>query len=385
MGDVAGESPPRSRRLRFALLTTWMVVAIIALLSAFAWRYYQSPASARRVHQRAWEASFRERGLPVPARGPRDGYLSQRVGVRQPHEVLGWVEPAMSIPGLVEIDERGWQHDAPPGHAAHRILVLGGSVAFGSYASRIDTTWFHLLGRQLASDPRSASEIVVVASVAWKSIQEVAALLLSIDEIDPDLVVMLDGLNDLTNGATAETLYGREVPMPEGEAWTPLYHAHDYEARVRGYLDHVSRAAGATERRGIPLLVVLQPALFERAHPSGLEAQLLRASLRPHASRGHLERSYAVMRAGLARLAQHPAVDFLDASTLFAGESATTFADMWHFSDPGQAILARAVARRIQPLLLRERGASWKPADTDIVVRSRRPERVLPDPQEQSR
>lgn len=43
-------------------------------------------------------------------------------------------------------------------------------------------------------------------------------------------------------------------------------------------------------------------------------------------------------------LSRRPHVRFVDASRLFAGERATTFTDLWHFSDPGHEVLAELLA-----------------------------------------
>jgi hypothetical protein len=99
------------------------------------------------------------------------------------------------------------------------------------------------------------------------------------------------------------------------------------------------------------VLVVLQPSLAERAHPSAIEARLLERSLAPHESAEALRRSYQAMRDGLSALARDGLVVFLDCSRAFDGERATTFTDLWHFSDFGHRLLGTAMAARIAPIL----------------------------------
>ena len=54
------------------------------------------------------------------------------------------------------------------------------------------------------------------AGGAWKSIQELRAFQLHLQRQPIDLIVFLNGLNDLTNGATAKTLYGEKIQPADG-------------------------------------------------------------------------------------------------------------------------------------------------------------------------
>jgi hypothetical protein len=57
------------------------------------------------------------------------------------------------------------------------------------------------------------------------------------------------------------------------------------------------------------------------------------------------------MREGLAQLERSGWLQFLDCSRAFDGERATTFTDLWHFSDFGHRILGTAMAARITTIL----------------------------------
>jgi hypothetical protein len=99
------------------------------------------------------------------------------------------------------------------------------------------------------------------------------------------------------------------------------------------------------------VLVVLQPSLAERARPTAIEAELLERSLVPHESAAALQRSYQAMRDGLGALERSGLLVFLDCSRAFDGERATTFTDLWHFSDFGHRLLGTAMAAEIAPIL----------------------------------
>jgi hypothetical protein len=111
------------------------------------------------------------------------------------------------------------------------------------------------------------------------------------------------------------------------------------------------QAADLAAEADCRLLIVLQPSLAEKAHRTEMEETILRESLRPHASGQALNAAYERMRRELTELAAHDHVAFLDASRLFDDQTATTFTDMWHFSDVGHQKLGQAIARGIQPLL----------------------------------
>ena len=141
---------------------------------------------------------------------------------------------------------------------------MGGSVAFGAYASELPKTYFHIVGTALDSQ-LVFSDITIIAAGAWKSIQELKAIEKYHQHERFGLIVFLNGLNDLTNGATAKTLYGEKIQTADGSSWTPLYHAHDYRQRVSDYLSNMDAAWTISQNAGCDLLVVLQPSLVERA------------------------------------------------------------------------------------------------------------------------
>jgi lysophospholipase L1-like esterase len=208
--------------------------------------------------------------------------------------------------------------------------VHGASVAFGAYASGIATTYFHVLGTELER-LQTPADVIVLATGMWRSAQELAALELQGCQEKPDVVVFLDGLNDI----------GLDSYRP-------------YEDKIASYLANMRRAAEIASASDADLLIVLQPSLAERTRRTPVEETLLKHTLEPtHQSEETLRQFYAEARAGLKALAQRPRVRFFDASQLFEGEEATTFADLWHFSDFGHEILGRALARELAPLLKR--------------------------------
>ena len=325
--------------------------SLITILAILVWMVF-SPKSGRALNRLAWESTYTERHLAVPAVGPREGGVEgSRVYHKARHPATKWCEPLVDVPGILEIDSEGRQHFRPSGNATFDVLFIGGSVAAGTFASTAANTYFAQVGTQLEAG-HDATSITVFAGGAWKSIQDVAALQHVVQSgMKPNLVVFINGLNDLTNGGTADGLYGERTSTRDGSKWTPLYHAHDYSRRIAIYLRNMREAAAFASGHNIAVLIALQPALFERDPLSNVESQLLAASLPPHESRDVLIQSYARMRSELSRLADGKHVFFLDCSRIFNGETATTFTDMWHFSDFGHQILANELTPQVRHAL----------------------------------
>ncbi|MGD9064410.1 MAG: SGNH/GDSL hydrolase family protein [Desulfobacterales bacterium] len=329
-----------------------LLVAVMITIFSFAWRFYIQDAESRGIdlNRKAWEASYIERGLSIPASGPREGFWGARLGKKIRDSRLGWHEPEVHVPGLLEIDNNGHQKYESMGKKKYNILMVGGSVAFGAYASEIPKTYFNIVGRSL-DNQRAFSDITIIAAGAWKSIQELRAVEEYHQHQPFDLIVFLNGLNDLTNGATAKTLYGEKIRPTDGSSWTLLYHAHDYRQRVSNYLNNMDVAWNLCQNAGGDMLVVLQPSLVERSNRTKIEEALIKGSLKPHASAQSFTESYASIRAGLINRSRKEGFHYLDCSRSFNGEPETTFADIWHFSDFGHKILAEAMAEKISTIL----------------------------------
>lgn len=301
------------------------------------------------MNKQIWEASFRERALSVPAQGPREGYWGVRLSHQTYDSVLGWRHSEQDIPGLVSIDADGLQHARSNDPDAFRMLILGGSVAFGAYASDEGHTYFSELQRML-SEQGVEADITVAATGAWKSEQSVAALMKHFDQVKPDAVLFFNGLNSLTNGANASTRYGEEVETEDGSVWSPLYHERDYEARTQVYFDNMMRARSFADEQGVPIFFVLQPALFEKKNQTWMEQELWKVYKKFLGPSVELKTSYDKMRTAMRSSAKEDTY-FLDLSKAFDDEKTTTFADMWHFSDPGHRIVAEKMAAFLGPII----------------------------------
>src|SRR5262245_32920465 len=214
----------------------------------------------------------------------------------------------------------GRGRDGPPSARTH-LLIIGGSVAWGAYASSIETTYFARVARALAAAGHPVN-ISVLGAGAWTSDNELKALRSRGLDLSPDVVLIFDGLNDLTLGNATE------------------------DERVTAYLSRMREARDLVRTRREHLVFALQPMMLNK-HRSAIEERVLALSLDP-AGQARVRNGYARMKAGLQDLAKTDGVLFVDCSDLFDAEQATTFTDLWHFPDPGHALLAQ----RLAPALL---------------------------------
>ena len=296
-------------------------VAALAAGLAGALGYLWFRPEGEPLGHRAWFASFTERGQPAPAE-PHEGWPLTRFSAD--------TEGPVELPGRLHI-EHGWIQRFSGGHD-HRVLVLGASVAYGAYASTLETTWLALVARDLRAD------VVAAARPGRRSAHEVAAYDEHAARENPELVVLVDGLNDLTLGETAST----ESALKRRPLAT---HSGDFGERVRVYLHNVDALAERCARDGRELVVVLQPAPFAKPWPSRYERRILELG-EAWGTIGDFQASYATWRAVLSQWDLEGRLRFVDASAVFRDHQ-TTFADFYHFGDAGHLQLARAIVQAI--------------------------------------
>jgi lysophospholipase L1-like esterase len=197
-------------------------------------------------------------------------------------------------------------------------------VAWGAYASGLAETYF----AHLAAELRQAGlpvDVTVMAAGAWTSENELKALRFHGPTLRADVVVFLDGLNDLTEG-------------PEASENT----------RVLRYLDHLHEARDVAQTLGGRVLISLQPTLAGKRRKTRIERRILELMAREMAS---VPTAYPRMRVGLRGLEDAQGTRFVDCSDAFSGEAPTTFTDIWHFADPGHRLLGRCLAGGLVPMV----------------------------------
>ena len=225
---------------------------------------------------------------------------------------MGWIEPELDKGPLFEIDGKGLQSVGADSASFH-LLIIGASVAWGSYASLEKTTYFSLLEQQLNREGHRI-KISILAAGAWISSQEVMALLHIGFGLNPNVVLFLDGMNDITN-----------ADEPEID-------------RARQFIENMKLAGQICAGKNIDLVYALQPSIAEKKVKSKLEQRIVQ-TLPPTAREQEIKKDYQRIRVALKAM-KGSKIRFLDCSDVFSAEVPTTFADLWHFADPGHQLLA---------------------------------------------
>jgi hypothetical protein len=276
-----------------------------------------------------WKASYTELGEVPPVDGPRDGILGRRSNPKNIN--CGYMlicERDQQIENLVDIRDNGLQYAGDVNRQGLSILIIGGSVAWGAYASSKSTTYFSVLQSNLTERLKNPL-VTVLARGGARSDDDLAAFLLRGKGIDPDIVMFLNGLNDVY------------IPGPEG-----------LEMDYRKYVRNTELARRTASDRGIPFIVVLQPFPHGKKTKSKFEsAMMIRVKTAGYPDEFEVESARNKIREGLTKIAGHESAYFIDCSTAFDNEVETVFSDQWHFADNGQRLLANCIQTGLEPLL----------------------------------
>ncbi len=264
----------------------------------------------------------------------------------------------------------------PPGEV--RVVILGGSVAYGLGASGRASCYDRILERRLrASCP--GIRVINRAKPGYNTTQCFLTLAFEALGDDPDWVVMVDGFNDLilplaldkrpgdpflldemkakirpaTWSDRARALAGKIRTLQLLAAWrtpkpslpkppTPEVLAEIRRIAVR----NLGLMADLLKARGVKGLMVAEPIVNrktcskeERAHLDGLPwGEDLAREYPPHAR-------------ALLEAARSSGWETLDATDLFQGIPERRFMDVVHLLDPGQEALAGCIASALGPAL----------------------------------
>jgi lysophospholipase L1-like esterase len=275
-----------------------------------------------KLRQAAWEASFSERGLAIPPGGPREGLRGE--GVTPLRCAVSDCNYKKSIPGIIETDGNGIQTLGNTGTPYPHILIVGGSVAWGAGASDIANTYFSILYRMLKNE-YPGTKVSVLAVYGSTSNTDLSSFVQKGLDMNPDVVVFLNGLNDLTvKGQIRHT------------------DASDYVLNMK-------TAARIAKRNGISVVMVRQPFPGGKKHKTGIEERIMELSNENYDKA--VTPLYNHMGKALEEMAKAEGIYYIDAAGCFEDETATTFNDQWHFSDPGHRLLAEKIYAGLAPVL----------------------------------
>ena len=275
-----------------------------------------------------------------------------------------------------------------------RVLCAGGSTTFDSLANRNETSWPWRLEEELRARGLPV-EVWNAGLPTWTTLENTIALLTRDIELRPDLLVLMQGFNDLQPAA-----HDPHDPTYEHGHAERMLSALGFELEEPGLLDRsvalerlralfgrppsraeadvatvataVSEAGLATYRRNLRTVIAIA-----RAH--GIEVVLVTQPLRPAPAETPRDRRFLTEWLGikaeavegelakvnriLLEVAAQEGTMAVDA----VGETSWQREDFWdpvHFANAGSDKLARLLAGRLAPLL-REKEADPNPSSAD--------------------
>lgn len=273
---------------------------------------------------------------------------------------------------LTRTDER-LHREVPAKGGSLRVLMVGGSTA----ALVPDA----LLASELEAALRRPVEVINLGQGGYILNQERIALLLHGLKLQPDLVITLDGANDLvTASKTGEpglTYSNGFIELAVERPWVnALFGAvrhsqfvnclnklrerraerrsHGDERVLGRTVEHVREAlesiTAMSRGKGAAHLAVVQPYLYLRTSRTAEEEQLASA----FAYRGdYMSRGFRALAARLREAsAQAPGRTLLDATGAFDGTSEACFIDEVHLTEAGNRLLCRHIAAAVAGMSL---------------------------------
>jgi GDSL-like Lipase/Acylhydrolase family len=307
-----------------------VIVTLTLLISVFILWIYLHNKPDRYGHQligRAWIATYTERNLSVPPRGPRDGIVLEKLTPLR-DKTIGFHEKSISVPGALEVNKKGLQFSFSPPNPKHHLLIVGASVAYAQYATTTNRTYFNHLSRRLLKQGHKV-KITILATRAWTSENELQAFQNVGLSQKPDIVLFLNGLNDLT----------QYPQLPEHQ-------------RVKNYLQRMEKARDVALSNNINVIFAPQPFLLQKKTKTRTEQEIVDVYSRSFESPESFANDNREMREGLIKLTIPKKVVLIDCSGVFDDEITTTFTDIWHFTDPGHALLGKYLAKELSAYLI---------------------------------
>jgi lysophospholipase L1-like esterase len=309
---------------------------------------------------------------------------------------LGWIgEPNTNL-STIKTNELGFRDRPllPREDNEYRILILGGSTAWGLGASSNENTVAGTLESQLNNSSGGvAYRVMNGAYPGWQSRQELTALMEYYDEFDPDLIIAITGWNDvyvLTSGEDPDLQMRKESgmlakavteslqPMSTLHAarkfagslgiWRLVVHFREkrhlasppsvkvsYDADnarriIPGMVDRYLTMANFAKRHGAKLILAVQPDIYTTGKTLTQEEESV--SKRYTDKFVNIENAYPEYRADfldeLRTQITGNDVVVLDLIGVFDNVSYPVFLDHCHFNDRGYQQIASLLHDRIK-------------------------------------
>lgn len=264
-----------------------------------------------------------------------------------------------------------------------RIIVIGGSTAWGTGASSNDTVWTAVLERILRQRGGANFEVLNAACTGYISFQELMYLQFKLIEFSPDLIIVLDGYNDIIiSSLYPEEKYQYNIcPSYEDEkafdnspAWKKIlkilrnesyffglldrihqkiiyetkgsiFNAEYYHTKgISNYFENIKNISYILKGRKIRTLFLLQPYLYiSRKQLSDEESDVL---LKTKKKKSYMVQLMNKLQSEYKKFAIENQIVYYDMNDIFDSipSSQTIWYDHAHLNDLGNKILAEKVA-----------------------------------------
>jgi lysophospholipase L1-like esterase len=270
-----------------------------------------------------------------------------------------------------------------------RIVTIGASGMWGAYVHDDETIPYYL-EQELSSRTTQPVEVINAAIPGAVSFQELIHLQAVVLPLQPDLVVIYDGRNDLyfanspkwsplltpasLNALDAQTRRQQGDTGPLGnELWQVVVRyskffntldlmfrviqagqqnnstgaaiATDHPEAVAAYADHLGLMAQTLQANHIPAIFVLQPILWANAKPINPEEQVIID--RAGSAYQSILKLYPQAQAAIKTLGEQYDVPALDYTGIFADYTERMYLDEVHPTPAGNRLIAQQLAQDI--------------------------------------
>ena len=264
-----------------------------------------------------------------------------------------------------------------------RIVVVGGSAAMGYGSSSDNTTFTALLQNKLntGSTGNKTYEVINAGLPSAILMQEFILITLDLIDMEPDIVIVFDGFNDMVGAVLNDRRPGypwkynelekamnisitkafirkrlmnyrptkKIIELIEKKKLDRIKRSRDYSlnpAAVQFYKKTIDRMAHLLKSYGITPVFAYQPSLYLKVAKTDFETATLAKE-----SSTRVEVLTEMLRQGKAAM-REAALDnnaiFIDCVSVFNGHKKNIFFDPVHFGDNGQEILAQFLYKSLR-------------------------------------
>ncbi len=261
-----------------------------------------------------------------------------------------------------------------------RIFIIGGSVAKGYGASKLEKKYYRILEKKLNNEKpdhiKKVFNIISAGRLGYVSGQELALLINGILDFKPDMTIHLNGANDIMtvsnyNESPGYPFYFQSLKkalmatqlekkieekveefvfLKDLKKMLKKYKTSTPRLTVKNIARHYERNMKTTaqilQANQIPAFFFLQPLLVFKTNQSAIEKKYFK-TIRDQANQFWIS-SFPMMAKSLESISKNTGINWGDLKASLNDEGKTIFTDSVHLTDFGQARLADVIFNQIK-------------------------------------